>query len=649
MDNGFDFGISAVIVVLILIDVYLVARLNKHKRTEALLLKQNKELKSVQVELAAQEEKLRHSFHELYVNEEKFRQHEEMSRLMAEGSNDALWIWDMVTDTQIVSERGRELLGLPEQAINTKEKWKQLIHPEDLPYMLAKLEEHLSGGNSFYGAEYRIVSPEGGYRWVLSRGKVLLDSQGRPVRMAGSYTDITERKFKEEKIRHMAYYDALTGLANREMLTETINQSLAAARQDGSQGAVLFIDIDNFKQINDTYGHSWGDKLLVSISGKLTAMVYGAGMVARWGGDEIIVFLPNIDKAEEFAAYANKIMRMLEEPILVNEHVFYITVSAGVALYPMHGDNIDELLRNADTAMYLAKNSGKRTYAMFDKTMHEAVVEKTLMEARLRRTLEQRELRLLYQPQFNINTGQVEGFEALLRWESPDYGLVLPPKFISLAEETGLIVEMGNWVLEQACVFSRQLYASGHGWLYTAVNISVVQLMQEDFVERVASVLAETGVPPQYLELEITESVLMERFEENIRKLETLRDMGVRIALDDFGSGYSSLTYLKKLPIAALKMDKAFVDDIAVGGIDAAITGSIIELAHQMGLHVVAEGVENEGQLRYLREKKCDIIQGYLISCPLPPEAFIIWLQHYGGLLSSHQEAGHSWATYYER
>ncbi|MEL7634460.1 putative bifunctional diguanylate cyclase/phosphodiesterase [Sporomusa sphaeroides] len=648
MANGFDFGISVIIVLLILIDVYLVVRINKHKRTEALLWQQSEELKSAQSELAAQEEELRQGFHELYLNEEKIRQHEELSRLVAEGANDALWVWDMVTDALVVSERGRELLGLPEHVVNTKEKWKQLIHPEDLPHMLDKLEEHLSGCNSFYGAEYRIASPEGGYRWVLSRGKVMFDSQGQPVRMAGSYTDITERKYKEEKIKHMAYYDALTGLANRELLTETVNQALAAARQDGSQGAVLFIDIDNFKQINDTYGHSWGDKLLVNISGKLTALVYEAGMVARWGGDEIIIFLPKINKTEEFAAYADKIMRLLEKPILVNEHVFYITASVGVALYPMHGDNIDELLRNADTAMYLAKNSGKRTYMMFNKTMHEAVVEKTLMEARLRRTLEQQELRLLYQPQINANSGRVEGFEALLRWESPDYGLVAPPKFISLAEETGLIVEMGNWVLEQACRFSRQLYAGSSGWLYTAVNISVVQLMQEDFVEKVISVLAETGVPPQYLELEITESVLMERFEENIRKLEALRELGVRIALDDFGSGYSSLTYLKKLPIAALKMDKAFVDDIAVGCVDAAITGSIIELAHQMGLQVVAEGVENGDQLRYLREKKCDIIQGYIISRPLPPEAFIVWLQQHGGLLGGRQEEGHSWATYYE-
>lgn len=648
LNNGVDFGVGAIVLALLLINVYLVVKIIQYKRRAALLLQQNEELTSVQAKLTARTEELTQRLNELYVNEEKILKHETMYRLAAEGSNDALWIWDMVTDTQIVSERGRELLGFSEQAINTKEKWKKLIHPEDLPRMLAKLEEHLSGSNPFYEVEYRIAVPEGGYRWVLSRGKAQFDNQGRPVRMAGSYTDITERKFREEEIRHMAYYDALTGLANREMLTETINQALAVSSVDGSQGAVLFIDIDNFKQINDTYGHSWGDKLLVSISGKLTALMYGKGMVARWGGDEIVVFLPNINDGEELATYADKIMGLLEQPIMISEHVFYITASVGVALYPVHGDTIDELLRNADTAMYLAKNSGKRTYMMFNKTMREAVVEKTQMEARLRRTLKQQELKLLYQPQCNVETGEVKGFEALLRWESPVYGLVSPLKFIPLAEETGLIVEMGTWVLEQTCAFSRQLYDQGHGWLYTAVNISVVQLMQEDFVDKVTAVLAKTGLPPKYLELEITESVLMEQFEENVRKLETLRMLGVRIALDDFGSGYSSLTYLKKLPITALKMDKAFVDDIAVGGIDTAITGCIIELAHQMGLYVVAEGVENQDQLRYLREKQCDIVQGYLISYPLPPAEFIAWLQQDAGCWARSTSSSPCKPTYYE-
>lgn len=439
--------------------------------------------------------------------------------------------------------------------------------------------------------------------------------------------NFSELYLNEEQIRQLAYYDPLTGLANRTLLTDLITRELAAASDYGSKGALIFLDIDNFKLVNDTYGHSWGDKLLVDIGGKLSALVGTDGVVARLGGDELIVFFPGGGDREFITEFADKIMKLFEQSITVNQHSFQVTASAGVVMYPDDGSCIDELLRNADTAMYSAKNSGKRNYKFFDKSMFEAVVEKAGMEASLRQAIVNNELIVHYQPQFNMATGRVEGFESLLRWASREYGLVTPLKFIPLAEETGMIVSIGKWVLQTACVFNQKLFAAGHGRLCTAVNISVVQLIEDDFVEMVAGVLAETGLPPECLELEITESVLMERFEENVRKLGELRRMGVRIALDDFGSGYSSLTYLKKLPITMLKMDKAFIDDITMGGVDAAITGSIIELAHQMGLTVVAEGVETEIQFNYLRQEKCDIIQGYFISRPLPPAEFINELQ----------------------
>lgn len=605
-----------------LIILCLAAKIGKYKETERLLIKQNEELTAIHQELAAQEEELRQNFNELYLNEERIRQHEEMYRLVTEGSNDGLWVWDVASDTQTLSERGLHLLGLSEQAVNTHEKWKKLVHPDDLPHFEAELGSHLDGKEPLFRVEYRVKAPEGGYRWILSRGKALFDSNGHPVRMAGSYTDITDRKFKEEKIKHMAYYDTLTGLANRELLTETVCAALDRAREKGSQGAFLFIDIDNFKLINDTYGHSWGDQLLVNISRQLAALVADAGMAARLGGDEIIIFLPDISGSDEVATYADKVMQLLEKPIIVNEHVFHITASAGIALYPEHGDSLGKLLRNADTAMYSAKNSGKRGYMIFNDAMHDAVAEKTQLVSRLRQALKNQELKVYYQPQFDMKTDSIEGFEALLRWESPEYGMMSPLKFIPLAEETGLIVEIGRWVLAQACAFSQDLYKSGQRRLWVAVNISVVQLIQEGFVQSVADVLAETGLSPEYLELEITESVLMEQLADNVRKLAELRAMGIRIALDDFGTGYSSLTYLKKLPITAVKMDKAFIDDIAAGGIDAAVTGTIIELSHQMGLSVVAEGVETETQFAFLKQKLCDTIQGYLISWPLPPEEF---------------------------
>ncbi|CQR72660.1 Phytochrome-like protein cph2 [Sporomusa ovata DSM 2662] len=629
-DNGLVSNnyIYVTIIVLGGIVTYLLANVQKYKQTIKLLQQQNEEFMTVHEELSAQEEELRQNFNELYLREETIRQNDEIYQLVTEGSNDGLWIWDIVTDAKTMSERGWNMLKLPENAITTKAKWKQtIVHPDDLPRMVAELERHFSGQTPFYQAEYRAKSAQGGYRWILSRGKALFDSNGQPLRMAGSYTDITDRKYKEERIKHMAYYDALTGLANRERLVEVVKEALCSAASSDGRAALVFIDIDNFKRINDTYGHSWGDKLLISLSKRLEALVVETGMAARLGGDEFVIFLPVIAKSEDVTAYADKMMHVLERPITVNGHVFHITASAGIAIYPEHGDNVEDFLRTADMAMYSAKTSGKHTYRFFDKSMQDAVVEKTLMEDRLRQTVYNNELKLHYQPQYNMNSGQIGGFEALLRWKSPDYGMVSPLKFIALAEETGLILGIGNWVLREACSFSQELYARGQGRLCTAVNISVVQLMQADFVQVVAAALSEIGLPPELLELEITESVLMERFEDNVRKLGELRSMGVRIALDDFGSGYSSLTYLKKLPITALKIDKAFIDDIAVGDHNSAITGSIIELAHEMGLVVVAEGVETEEQFAYLKQKGCDTIQGYLISQPLPPEEFIAKLQ----------------------
>ncbi|MDF2571383.1 MAG: hypothetical protein K0R55_2987, partial [Sporomusa sp.] len=621
------FGVSAIIFTLIITVVYLLVNIYRRRQTERLLQRRNEDLIGVHEELAAQEDELRQNFNELYLNEEKIRQNEEMYRLLAVGSNDGLWDIDLVSGVGTMSERCEEICGFSGKRDFFFEKWLECVHQDDQAAAIARFEDHLQGKTAYYSAEYRIKTPDGGYKWVLARGRALFDHEGKAMRIAGSLTDTTDSKLQEARIRQLAYYDPLTGLANRTLLTDMVTRELAAVNEAGCKGAIIFIDIDNFKLVNDTYGHSWGDKLLVDIGGKLSALVGDAGVVARLGGDELIVFFPGAGDCVFITEFADKIMKLFEQSIIVNGHNFQATASAGIVRYPDDGISIDELLRNADTAMYSAKNSGKRNYKFFDKSMFEAVVEKAGMETSLRNAIVNNELIVHYQPQFSIETGKVEGFESLLRWASPEYGLVTPLKFIPLAEETGLIVGIGKWVLQTACVFSQELHAAGHGRLCTAVNISVVQLIEDDFVEMVTGVLKETGLPPECLELEITESVLMERFEENVRKLGELRNIGVRIALDDFGSGYSSLTYLKKLPITMLKIDKAFIDDITAGGVDAAITGTIIELAHQMGLTVVAEGVETEVQFEYLRQEKCDIIQGYLISRPLPPAEFTNKLQ----------------------
>ncbi|HEY3424651.1 MAG TPA: EAL domain-containing protein [Negativicutes bacterium] len=418
----------------------------------------------------------------------------------------------------------------------------------------------------------------------------------------------------------MAYYDSLTNLPNRKLLAEKFNQQLIEAGTEDAIGAILIIDIDNFKRINDTIGYNFGDRLLIEIGNKFIAMDDQQHMVAKLGGDEFIVLLTEVGSRSLVSKHAEKIMQIFESPFVINNNSFHISASIGIALCPDDGTDVDELLKNADTAMNKVKESGKRSYRFFDSTMNDAVVEKINLDRYLRAAIANHEFLLYYQPQINILTGKMTGFEALIRWLSPEYGMISPIKFISLAEESGLILPIGEWVLRTACLFNKNLQDKGCGTFYVSVNISVVQLIQENFISMVIDILQETGLSPTLLELEITETVLMDSFESNVQKLETLKAMGIKISLDDFGKGYSSLNYLKQLPITTLKIDKSFIDDITSDNVNAAITSSIIMLAHEMGLKVIAEGVETQEQFNHLNDKNCDMIQGYLISKPVPGE-----------------------------
>jgi len=440
-------------------------------------------------------------------------------------------------------------------------------------------------------------------------------------------TDITERKLAEDALReqqarlnHMAFHDALTGLPNRALFYDRIAHGLARARRSDSQLVLMLLDLDRFKNINDSLGHDAGDMMLKTISQRLKNDVRDMDTVARLGGDEFVIVLESMDERSGIALVANKILAALSRPMNVFGHDISTSVSIGISVYPQDGDTTEELLKNADVAKYKAKEAGKNDFKFYTEGMNASAVNFLLLENDLRRGIEQEQLQLYYQPQIDLSSGKLIGMEALVRWQHPQRGMVSPVHFIPLAEETGLIEPLGDWVLREAC---RQLKCwqqqdKYHGTV--AVNLSPRQFQHGDFVARVEEILNTTGLPAEYLELEITETSAMEDAGESINLMNRLNSMGVSLAIDDFGTGYSSLAYLKRFPIQKLKIDRSFISDVATDNNDAAIAKSIISLAHNMGLKVVAEGVEDRHQLEWLRSRGCDQVQGYYYSQPIPAQ-----------------------------
>lgn len=430
------------------------------------------------------------------------------------------------------------------------------------------------------------------------------------------FSDISDLKKKEARLRENAYHDSLTGLPNRLALYEDFNKYVNTFTNKSI--ALFFIDSDNFKLINDTMGHSLGDLLIRKMGEKLAGLLESCHYtVYRLGGDEF-VFFAGYDRIDEVHRYAQEIKSSFNSPLQIGENTFSITVSIGIAVYPSNGSNIQELIRNADIALYKAKESGKNCYVLFSDEMHEKIMERMLIERHLRNAIDNNELDVYYQPQVEAKTGSITGFEALLRWKNSELGFVPPLKFISVAEETRLINPIGKWVLQKACSFLKKVHDIERSYVSIAVNISIFQLLQQDFVNVVKEALDLAGLAPEYLELEITESILMDSYKVISSNLEKLKKLGIKIALDDFGKGYSSLSYLKELPIDTLKIDKCFIDNIHLDKTGADLTGMIVKLGQNMGLTVVAEGVEEQEQMDYLKENGCHKVQGYFISKPLP-------------------------------
>lgn len=428
--------------------------------------------------------------------------------------------------------------------------------------------------------------------------------------------DITERRLADHKIHQLAFYDELTNLPNRRLITQEIEKGLSEAKHQHAQAALLYLDMDRFKLINDSLGHSYGDVALVEMSNRLKRCLGEQGMIARMGGDEFMLFLPRIRQLSEVESIAQKLLESFEAPLVLKGIEMKVTTSIGIAIYPEQGHDTETIIKNADRAMYHAKAKGKNNYQFFSSEMHQALIKKVNLEKDMSIAIQNEAFQLYYQPQIDLDTNQLCGLEALIRWEHESYGNISPVEFIPLAEETGYIIPIGEWVLKTACLQNKHWQDSGICHVPVKVNLSARQFQQPNLVEMVSKVLRETSLEPHYLELEITESAMMEDSEGAIQVLRELKLLGIKLSIDDFGTGFSSLNYLKNLPIDALKIDRSFVRDIARDPKDEAIITTIINLAHNLRLTVIAEGVEVEQQEAFLRQLKCDQVQGFLYGKP---------------------------------
>jgi diguanylate cyclase (GGDEF)-like protein/PAS domain S-box-containing protein len=568
--------------------------------------------------------------------EEALRESEERYALAVQGANDGIWDWNLKTNEVYYSPRWKSMLGYADAEIgNTSDEWFKRVHPEDLEWVQMRINAHLAGLTPYFENEHRMQHQDQGYRWMLTRGLAVRDPvSGIATRIAGSQTDITARKQAEERLLHNAFYDALTDLPNRALLVDRLQHAIhRAKRNENYLFAVLFLDLDRFKVINDSLGHMLGDQLLVIIAQRLSHCIRPGDTVARLGGDEFVVLLEDIKDLSSVTSVANRIQQDLGKPFSLGGHDVFTTASIGIALSAMGYDRSEDLLRDADTAMYWAKAQGRARYEIFNPTMHTRAVALLQLETDLRRAVaviesedplsdvkqrDRQEFQLYYQPIVSLKTRQIIGFEALVRWQHPQRGMISPTDFVPISEETGLIVPLGNWVLQEACRQMRrwQTQFVTIPPLTISVNLSGRQFTPQ-LISQISHTLHATGLNAESLKLEITESVLMENADAVVTMLSQLKALGIQLAIDDFGTGYSSLSHLHRFPIDTLKIDRSFTSKIDQDGEQLAIVRTIMTLAWNLGMDVVAEGIETPKQLAQLRSLQCEYGQGYLFSRPV--------------------------------
>lgn len=580
-------------------------------------------LKNNYDELSAAEEELRAQFEELTVTKDLLRKNEERYELALNCSNDCIWELNLATNEFYASDKWKYITGyeIP-KSLNIREFIKNFVIRDDREKFIALFRQQMSNSDSEldFSLEFRFKVKNTLYKWVLFKGRYLKETKNTPRRILGIMIDISKQKGIEEKIDYLAHHDSLTNLLNRVSFIDKLETEIEKHKKNKKKIAVIFLDIDNFKNINDILGHDFGDRLLILFSKILCSNLSANDFACRIGGDEFLIAATCLNNENDIHMISDKILNIFKEPFNVYRKQIDLTASIGISVYPDDALEPISLMKNSDIAMYEAKRDGKNRYFLYNRNLIDALLRKSKIEAGLKDAIQNDGFDIFYQPKIKANANTLSGFEALLRWKSPELGMVSPAEFIPIAEESDLIIEIGSWVMQNACKQINIWNALGLNYGTISINVSSAQFMQHDFVNKVKNIISESKVNPKQIEIEITETLIMVNIEESINKMQKLQEIGITISLDDFGTGYSSLNYLRRIPINIIKIDKSFIDNICFNYEDRAVTNFIIQFAHQLNYEVVAEGIETSEQLEILKEMHCDKIQGYYFSKPLPKD-----------------------------
>lgn len=549
---------------------------------------------------------------------------EDRWKFALEGAGDGVWDWNIATDDVFRSARWSEIYGYTGDEIEkTATAGRQLIHPDDLAQHVQDMQAYLQGQRDLYTSEFRLLCKDGTWKWTLSRGMIISrDAEGKPIRMIGTHTDISERKNDETKMFQLAHYDQLTNLPNRVLFVERFQQMIKVKRRKLRYHTLMYLDLDHFKEVNDTLGHDMGDRLLKEAAERILQCVRADDMVARMGGDEFTVILNNLDDQVITERIAQNILDKMAEPFNLDDKLIYISTSIGISVYPNDGHEVDTLLKNADQAMYAAKDMGRNRYHYFTSSMQDVALKRMHLNNDLRTAITANQFVLYYQPIVDLITGNIQKAEALIRWQHPERGLVSPAEFIPIAEDTGMIVEIGDWVFAEA-MKQVNTWRTKKPDFQISVNRSPVQFRVNHHQQlKWVKQMQAFDLPGNSICIEITEGLLLDARDTVISQLEAFRNAGIQLSIDDFGTGYSSLAYLRKFDIDYVKIDKSFTANIHDGSSDMVLCEAIIVMAHKLGKKVVAEGIETQEQLDLLAAAGCDFGQGYLFSKPIPANDF---------------------------